>query len=324
MLDFLRREMSFDSCSGGERISVRIVEPENRMQTRAVLQIAHGMAEHSLLYMEFAKYMAERGYAVAVNDHLGHGRSVSKGGAYGYFGEGGCQNLVEDMHKLTRLMKQDYPDLPYFLMGHSMGSFLTRSYASQYGKELSGVVLLGTGTGPTPLVMKAELRFANNVVVRKGPMARDPLFVKHSTGKFNKAFAPNRTENDWLSRDENEVDRYTNDPLCGFPLTVSGYRDILVLQEKIDKIECYREIPEIPVFVASGDRDPVGDFGKGVRKVIDNLEKTNHPVTWKLYPGARHVLLCETNKEEVYTDILNFFERILEKLEREREEEVYG
>ena len=311
MIDTLQRELSFDSCSGNERISVRIVEPADRFQVRAVLQIAHGMAEHSLLYMDFAAYMASRGFAVAVNDHLGHGKSVSSGGAYGYFGPGGCQSMVTDMHKLSYLMKLDYPSLPYFLMGHSMGSFLARSYTAQYGNELAGVIYLGTGAGPGPLMLKAQLAFANGVVKKKGPLAHDPMFMKLSTGQFNKAFAPNRTENDWLSRDEKEVDRYTNDPLCGFSLTVSGYRDILALESEINQSGWYRAVPDLPILIASGDKDPVGDFGKGARKVAEGLKKTGRNVTFKLYPGARHVLLCETNKDEVYADIAGFLESIL-------------
>ena len=174
MIDILQRELSFDSCTGNERISARIAEPVDRLQVRAVLQIAHGMAEHSLLYMDFAAFMASRGFAVAVNDHLGHGKSVSSGGAYGYFGPGGCQSMVADMHKLAHLMKLDYPDSPYFLMGHSMGSFLARSYTAQYGPGLAGAVYLGTGAGPGTLALKAQLGFANGVVKKKGPRRAIP------------------------------------------------------------------------------------------------------------------------------------------------------
>ena len=123
-MELLQREMSFESHADGERIFVRIVEPADRTTAKGVLQIAHGMAEHSLLYMDFATYVASNGFAVAINDHLGHGKSVSTGGSYGYFGENGCENLLQDMHKLYEIMRHDYPDIPYLLLGHSMGSFL--------------------------------------------------------------------------------------------------------------------------------------------------------------------------------------------------------
>ena len=131
-MDLLQKEIAFDSCACEERIFVRVIEPADRGAVRGVLQIAHGMAEHGQLYMDFARFLAQAGFAVAVNDHLGHGKSVSKGGSFGYFGEGGARNLVRDMHKLHEMMRAEYPELPYFLMGHSMGSFLARSCLSAY------------------------------------------------------------------------------------------------------------------------------------------------------------------------------------------------
>lgn len=310
-MEILQREMSFDSCAGEERIFVRILEPEDHSQVRGVLQIAHGMAEHSLLYLDFAQFMAKKGFAVFMNDHLGHGKSVSTGGAYGYFGEGGCQNMVLDMHKLSGMIRTDYPGKPLLLMGHSMGSFLSRSYAAQFGGELAAAVFLGTCGNPGRLMLNSELAFANGIVKKYGPKAHYPLFSKLSTEKFNKIFAPNRTPHDWLSRDEAEVDRYSSDPLCGFDLTVSGYRDILELQRKISAPQWYQEVPlDLPILLVAGDRDPVGDCGKGVRQVAKQLKDTGHQVKLILYPGARHVVLCETNKEEAYRDISEFLEGI--------------
>ena len=308
MADIVSKELSFESCTEHERIFVRIIGPSDEASIKGIVQFSHGMAEHSLLYVEVGRFLAEKGFLVAVNDHLGHGKSVSTGGAYGYFGRGGCQNMVRDMHKLYEIMHGTYPELSYILVGHSMGSFLARSYTVQYGKELAAAVYLGTGCGPARAVLELQKRFADGVVKKKGALAHDPLFPRLSTERFNKAFAPNRTDADWLSRDEGEVDRYVNDPLCGFPLTVSGYRDVLYLQSEINGRKWYESVPDIPILIMSGDQDPVGDFGKGDKKVADGLRKTGHDVKLILYPGARHVVLCETNKEEVYQDLVQFID----------------
>ena len=307
-VDMIRKQISFDSVLLGEKIQVRITEPEDAEDIRGILQIAHGMAEHGGLYDDFAGFMAEQGFVVAVNDHLGHGLSVSAGGAYGYFGKGGYENLLGDMKKLSTILQQEHPGLPLVLLGHSMGSFLTRAYLSRYGRNLAAGIILGTGEIPSPIVYRSECLLAERLVRKKGPKGHDPLFAKLSTQRFNKAFAPNRTPNDWLSRDKKEVERYTADPLCGFDLTVSGYRDILLLQGEIAGKKWAEKVPEIPLLVLSGEKDPVGDFGKGVRRVIQNLQETGHKVEWKLYPEARHVLLCETNREQVYQKILTFIE----------------
>lgn len=312
-MDILQREMSFDSCLNDERIFVRIYEPADKAKVKAVLQIAHGMAEHSLLYIDFAKYMASKGYAVAINDHLGHGKSVSAGGAYGFFGDGGCQNMVDDMHKLSDIMHSEHPNVPYILMGHSMGSFLARAYTAQFGNELDAAIYLGTCGDLSASVFKAEMLLAERIIKKRGEKSHHPLFAKLSTQKFNRAFAPFRTPNDWLSRDEGEVDKYTKDPLCGFDLTVSGYRDIVLLQKEISSPRWYKNVPDIPILILSGDRDPVGDFGKGVKKVAQKLEKAGRRVRLVLYPEARHVVLCETNKEEVYQEIESFLNSITEE-----------
>lgn len=170
-MDVLHREISFESCVENERIFVRIVEPADRFQIRGILQIAHGMAEHSLVYVNFARYMAEQGFAVAVNDHLGHGKSVSSGGSYGYFGEGGCRNLVEDMHKLSHLLQEEYSEKPLILMGHSMGSFLARSYCAKYGNELAGAVFMGTCGNPGKAVLSVERAVAEGKIRRLGKSA---------------------------------------------------------------------------------------------------------------------------------------------------------
>ncbi|MBW7573514.1 alpha/beta fold hydrolase [Caproiciproducens faecalis] len=312
-MDILQRQMSFDSCTDDERIFARVFEPADKTDVRAVLQIAHGMAEHSLLYVDFARALAAKGYSVAINDHLGHGKSVTAGGAYGYFGKGGCQNLVKDMHKLYGLMRKDYPNIPYVLMGHSMGSFLARSYAAQYGDELTAVIFMGTCGSPGAAVLSTQKRISNAIVKKKGEKSHDPIFAKLSTGKYNSAFTPFRTPNDWISRDGAQVDIYTNDPLCGFDLTASGYRDIVYLQAEVNSSGWFKKMAKIPILLISGGKDPVGGFGKGVRQVAAKLRKTGHEVRLILYPEARHALLSEINRDEVYEDIEDFLSSVTMK-----------
>ncbi len=311
-MEIVERELSFDSCVDSERIFVRMFEPKEQENIRAVVQIAHGMAEHSLEYVPFCKYIASNGFAVAINDHLGHGKSVSTGSTYGYFGTGGTDNLIGDMHKLAGMEQGAHPGKPYFLIGHNMGSFLAREYAVRYGGDLTGVVYIGT-CGPVPnSVYGAELRLANRMIRKKGALAHDPIFKRLSTQQYNKRFAPNRTENDWISRDEKAVDQYTEDPLCGFDLTVSGYRDILELQKRVSSTEWFRSVPDIPTLLCSGDHDPIGENGKGPLRVAKRLHRAGKTkVEVKLYPGARHAILAETNAQEVFEEILSFFEKIL-------------
>ncbi len=307
-MNILQSELLFDSCLENEKIFVRIAQPADRSAIRGVVQIAHGMAEHSLLYSEFMKCLAQNGYVAAANDHLGHGQSVAANGDYGYFGEGGCQNLVRDMHELYGFLRKEYPDVPYFLLGHSMGSFLARSYTAQFGSELDGVIYIGTCGSDGKAVYAAEKLLARVLTKRKGAKGHDLLFAKLSTQKFNRAFDPARTPNDWVSRDVEQVDIYTNDPLCGFDLTVSAYRDIILLQEEINSDQWFESVPDLPILILSGDQDPVGNFGKGIRQVEEKLKKTGHRVRAILYPQARHAILTEINKDEVYKDILDYLE----------------
>ncbi|NLG92450.1 MAG: alpha/beta hydrolase [Clostridiales bacterium] len=310
-LDIKKRELSFDSCVEDERIFVRILEPAEKANVKGVLQIAHGMSEHSLLYVEFAKYMASKGFAVAVNDHLGHGKSVSAGGSYGYFGKGGCQNLVQDMHKLYTLIHRDYPEAPYILMGHSLGSLLVRSYCAQHGSELAGAVIMGTCGSMPKAAIKVQKLICNTAVKKKGEKGHDEIFKKMASINNTRDFSLLSIPADWISRDADEVEKYIQDPLCGFDLTVSGYRDILLLQERVTSPGWFKKMPQIPILLISGDSDPVGGFGKGVRQVARKLKKTGHDVRLILYPGAKHSILCEINRQEVFTDIENFLDDIL-------------
>ncbi|MFR1479998.1 MAG: alpha/beta fold hydrolase [Hydrogeniiclostridium mannosilyticum] len=274
-MDVLHREISFESCVENERIFVRIVEPADRFQIRGILQIAHGILATVALLCRYVEQAAVAVMTISLR------KSVSSGGSYGYFGEGGCRNLVEDMHKLSHLLQEEYSEKPLILMGHSMGSFLARSYCAKYGNELAGAVFMGTCGNPGKAVLSVERAVAEGKIRRLGKKAHDPLFAKLSTERFNHYFAPVQTPNDWVTSDLGEAKRYTEDPLCGFDLTVSAYRDILDLQAEISAPEWFERVPkELNIFLLAGQKDPVGNFGKGVRWVAEKLKKTGHQVRW--------------------------------------------
>ena len=299
-------EFTFNSCVPHNKIFTRLYEPDTA--PLAVLQIAHGMAEHGAPYRPFCEYLAERGFAVVICDHIGHGRSVSSGALYGHFGDnGGLYNLVEDQRNLQSLMQEKYPDLPYFLMGHSMGSFVARAFAASYGSCLQALVLMGTSAGMKPGMWPAERMMLRALKKAKGGRAKVQLLADQMTMLYNGPFRPKRTDFDWISSKEEEVDRYIQDPLCGFPLTVQGYLDLGVMLEAVNRREWYTRVPKkLPVYLISGGRDPVGDMGKGVRRVERKLLETGHHVRTTLYPGIRHALCTETNSPRVFADIHRF------------------
>ena len=307
-------EFTFNSCTAKNKIFTRLYEPDT--PPVAVLQIAHGMAEHSALYKPFCEYMAQRGMVVAVNDHLGHGRSVASGALYGHFGDrGGLYNVVEDVRNLQSILREKYPDLPYFLMGHSMGSFVAREFAAAYGASLTAAVFMGTSAGIPEGVWRAERAYLEMLKKSKGPRAKLPYLAQIVTGPYNRKFKPNRTDFDWVTSKEEEVDRFVNDPLCGFPLTVQGYIDLGALLHAVNTDEWYRRLPKkLPVYLISGENDPVGGMGKGVRKIEKKLRETGHDVTMTLYPHVRHALVTEVNADRVFEDVYAFLAAHLPKL----------
>jgi alpha-beta hydrolase superfamily lysophospholipase len=279
-------------------------------QVKGVLQVAHGMAEHAMRYENFAKFLNANGYALYANDHRGHGKTAGSIEKLGYFADkNGWDLVVEDMYVLTQKIKEDLPSTPVFLLGHSMGSFLSRDYISKYGNELEGVILSATAGDPK-LLGKLGVFVAKMQSLIQGKKNFSNLLDKLSFGEFNKSFKPNRTAFDWLSRDENEVDKYVNDPYCGTVFTSSFFVDLLSGILKINQIDCIQKVPKnLAVYFIAGEKDPVGDFTKGVSEVFHKFQKVGiEDVTRKFYLGARHEILNETNREEVYQNILTWME----------------
>lgn len=301
------REKRFPSATGLGDIRYRMWIPDD---PRAALQLTHGMAEYIDRYDAFAKYLAENGMLVYGCDFTGHGKSLGANGIPGFFGErNGWEANLQDMRTLHDLVKADYPAIPYILMGHSMGSFLARAYAGRDGTDFDAFVFSGTA-GRNPLLPLAKILAKQDIRKNGGKNVSDML-NNIGFGSFNKAFTPARTKFDWLTKDSGIVDAYIADPLCGFPFTSSGILDIFTGLGEVSSAKWAARVPDRPIFVLSGDKDPVGGFGKGVRQVYGWLKKTGHNAELKLYDDGRHEMLNEVNREEVYRDIQLFCETVV-------------
>ncbi len=306
----VKEEFYFDSRDGKSRIHAVRYRPEDTGQVRCVLQVVHGMAEYAERYEEFAAFLVERGFVVTGDDHLGHGKSVGQGGKQGYFCEQDPATvLVRDVHRLKKLTEELYPGVPYVLMGHSMGSFITRNYLCRYGTGISGAVIMGTGMQPKAVLDMARLVAGiQRLFCGSGHVSR--LLDRLAFGGYGRGITDRRTAFDWLSRDRERVDRYIADPMCGFTFTVNGFGALFELVLRLYSPENLAAVPrELPVFMVSGDADPVGDYGKGVRRAYDSLVAAGlTDIRLKLYPGGRHELLNETNRSQVMQDICRWVE----------------
>lgn len=301
------KEFYYPSSDGVHRCYAREWLPEG--PPRAVVQLIHGVAEYVGRYDSFASWLAGHGFLVAGEDHLGHGRTVEDE-TYGYFGpKNGWSLVTRDIRRLRELEGERYPETPYFLLGHSMGSFLARTYLINYPGTVTGAILSGTGQEGAATVAMGKL-LCNVLCRTKGPEAHSDLVHNMSLGAYNKQFAPNRTSSDWISQDEAVVDKYLQDPLCTFRPTVGMYRDMMEgLQYIANPKNLKKMYKTTPVYFFSGDHDPVGQNGKGVQKVAGFFRSAGcTDVTVKLYPNGRHEMLNELNKQEVYQDILSWLE----------------
>lgn len=308
-MNITTKTYTFPSCAGIGDIHAKCLCPQNDT-VKAVVQISHGMAEHAARYLQFAEYLCENGFAVVLHDHIGHGESAASPEQLGYFGEHGEQSFTEDMKTVTDWVEKEYPSLPLFLLGHGMGSLIARNYTAQYGNLLAGAVYSGT-SGSNP-ALGFGLLLCNVLIKCKGEKYRSKLLDKIAFGAYNKK-TEKRTPCDWASRDEQEVDKFIADPLCGYMYTVSGMKALFLTVREISKDGWYAALPQnLPVLLISGAMDPIGNYGRGVREVYRRLKETGHRnVQMKLYDGARHEILNETNRKEVYADILNFLNGLL-------------
>ena len=299
-----KEEFYFDSRDGEHKIHAIKWIPEEEKPV-CILQIVHGMSEYIDRYDDFARFLADKGILVVGDDHLGHGKSVKAGEPYGYFcKEDAPTVLVRDEHRLKKMIQGKYPGVPYLILGHSMGSFITRNYLMRYGSGVDGALIVGTGMQSKPILLCARALAA----VEKafcGAEHVSKLVDKAAFGVYNKKIESPKTSFDWLSRNEENVKRYIDDPMCGFIFTVNGFQTLFKLIYNLHDTEKLKQMPaNLPIFFLAGADDPVGNYGKSVEKVYQSFcDIGMENVQMKLYPKDRHEILNEVDKDDVYADI---------------------
>ena len=275
---------------------------------RAIVQIAHGLAEHSARYARLAAALSSAGYAAYANDHRGHGPKAAPADLGHFADEGGWDKVVGDLWTFNRLIAAELPGTPIIFLGHSLGSFLGRGFIARHSDALAGVALSGS-SGKPPAIATLGRLIAREERLRLGKRGKSDPILQMWFGEFNKPFKPARTAYDWLSRDEKEVDAFVADPLCGFPFTTQLAIDVLDALPHITSRKSLAAIrKDLPIYVFSGECDPVGANIKGL---IQDLKAAGFTeLTTRIYPGARHETLNELNRDEVTRDFIAWLDGI--------------
>lgn len=282
-------------------------------EPKAIVQVIHGMAEHSARYERLAAALAEAGYSTYAHDHRGHGRSIPQGAKPGHMANSDSWNrIVEDAHGVNREIATRHRGVPIVVLGHSMGSYVLQQLLFEHPSDMVGAALSGSNGKPPPIAKVASI-IARVERARVGRANPSPILQKMTIGDFNKAFAPNRTESDWLSRDNSEVDKYVADPLCGFDVSTQVWLDLFAGLDRINKPSHVAKVPkDIPIYIFSGDRDPAGVDGKGATRLYEAYKRAGiFDVRLKLYPEGRHEMFNEINRDEVTRDLIDWCDEIV-------------
>lgn len=299
----------YPSKDGTNTVHACIWRPEG--QARGVFQIIHGMCEYIERYAPFAEFLTAQGFIVCGEDHLGHGQTAKTPEDLGYFCDSrDFKTTIADIRELQLIVQEEAKGLPYFIMGHSMGSFFCRNYISLFGGDFAGAIIMGTGF-KSKLTLNTALNVVGLNAAFKGWRNRSKTIENLAFGSYNKKFKPARTAKDWLSVNTENVDKYIADPLCYFDFTNNGYKILFSVIKAACKNKTIKAVPkDLPVLFVAGGDDPVGDYGKGVEKAYKKFKKAGiKDVNIKLYPGYRHEILNDNCREEVEGDILAFVEK---------------
>lgn len=307
----MRKNYRLSAQDGVHKLHVVIWEPE--VEVRAVLQISHGMQEYIERYDEFANYMNRFGIVVIGHDHMGHGHTVNSDEEFGYFYRDNMSaRVVRDLYHVTKAAKKRYPSLPYFLLGHSMGSFLARRYLMTYGEEIDGALIVGTGRQLPPVLCAARaIEFISEKIM--GEKYRSRLIDQLAFGSYNAKIKHPKSSSDWLCTNQTILDKRSRDKYCLFKFTNNGFKTLFDTLAFIQNEKNIKRIPKsLPIFFLAGMEDPVGAYGKGVKEVYGKYLKAGmRNLSIKLYPGDRHEILLEIDREKVYEDIYEWLQPFL-------------
>lgn len=308
-MNYLHKELTFPSSDGRNTIHAELFIPSDN-KVRAVVQVAHGMMDYIGRYALMADALCASGIALCGNDHLGHGDSVATPDDYGFFASrDGYKYVIDDVKGMNDLIRKELPDLPVILLGHSMGSFISRLYSVRYPDSIDGLIIHGTA-GPNPATGAGKL-LVKLLRAIKGERYRSKFVCSLADGGYNKGFDPAEGDGAWLTRDPSMVADRVGNPKNDFIFTLAAYEDLFNFLGDCNSKAWFKAFPAgLRTLVISGDTDPVGGFGKGVRYVYDNLKKNGADVELKLYEGARHELFNETNRDEVFADLIKWIEGI--------------
>ncbi len=305
-MSFKLTNFTYPSRDGIHNICAHVYEPTS-CEARGIVEICHGMVDHIGRYINLVEYLTERGFIVAGNDHLGHGGSVMQPDDYGHFSDkGGLDYVIGDLHTMNRQLRTRYRGLPIIMLGHSMGSFIARIYATRYPHSIRGLIIHGT-SGPNPLVPFGRMLAGINRAFY-GARHRSRFIKNLAFSGYNSKFPKEEGENAWLTRELAQVSDRPNDPRTNFTFTVTAYRELFSMLGESNSREWYKKYPKaLPTLIMSGDMDPVGAYGKGPMTVYKKLLISGaSSVSLKLYEGARHELFNESNREEVFCDIVSW------------------
>ena len=302
-----KTEFTFLSRNGKDQCHAISWAPENT-DIRGVFQIIHGMQEYTDRYDAFATFLAEQGFLVVGADHLGHGKTAATEKDLGYFGDGDIPTiLVRDAHRLKKIIQEQNPGKPYFIMGHSMGSFVLRKYLAMYKKGIDGAIILSTGMMPA-FITRTGIIMCNFLKIFQGDRHRSRIMDFISFGSYLKRIPDATTASDWLSDNKDAVRAYREDPFCMYMFTLNGFRNLYKLVNFTGKSKNFTKVSkDLPILVIAGTEDPVGHYGKDPVKVYELFTKLGiKDVQLKLYDGMRHELLSSLNSKDVYDFLLKW------------------